>query len=133
VFHAPFILANPDKFILSVVVERSATAEKSKARDLYPGVKVVNTLEEALKEDVDAFWVLSINSTHYDFAKQILNAGKHVVVEKPVTSTAAEAEELAALAKEKNLVLAVYQNRRCVFSVILSLGLATPSPSSAQS
>lgn len=50
VFHAPFILANSDKYTLSVIVERSATPEKSKARDAYPGVKVVNTLEEALKE-----------------------------------------------------------------------------------
>lgn len=64
------------------------------------------------KQDIEAVWILSINSTHYDFAKQVLNAGKHVIVEKPVTSTAAEAEELAALAQEKNLVLAVYQNRR---------------------
>ncbi|GAA6010096.1 hypothetical protein JCM10207_007557 [Rhodosporidiobolus poonsookiae] len=112
VFHAPFILSLPDKFSLKVIVERSATADKSKARDLYPGVKVVNTLDEALKEDIDAVWVLSINDTHYPYAKQILQAGKHAVVEKPVTATSAEATELAELAKEKGLVLAVYQNRR---------------------
>ncbi|BGP17544.1 hypothetical protein JCM10213_004085 [Rhodosporidiobolus nylandii] len=112
VFHAPFILSLPDKFKLSVIVERSATAEKSKARDLYPGVKVVNTLDEALKEDIEAVWVLSINDTHYEFAKAALNAGKHAIVEKPITATSAEATELAELAKSKNLVLAVYQNRR---------------------
>ncbi|GAA6040272.1 hypothetical protein JCM8097_009396 [Rhodosporidiobolus ruineniae] len=112
VFHAPWILSMPDKFSLDVIVERSATADKSKARELYPGVKVVNSLDEALKEDIDAIWILSINDTHYSFAKQTLLAGKHAIVEKPVTATSAEAYELAALAKEKNLVLAVYQNRR---------------------
>ncbi|GAA5889652.1 hypothetical protein JCM6882_007093 [Rhodosporidiobolus microsporus] len=112
VFHAPFILALPDKFTLSVIVERSATQDKSKARDLYPGVKVVNTLEQALEEDIDAVWILSINDTHYEYAKTVLNAGKHAVVEKPITATSAEATELAGLAASKNLVLAVYQNRR---------------------
>ncbi|GAA5984172.1 hypothetical protein JCM11641_005137 [Rhodosporidiobolus odoratus] len=112
VFHAPFILSMPDKFALRVIVERSATADKSVARDRYPGVKVVNSLDEALKEDIDVVWILSINETHYDFAKTVLTAGKHAIVEKPITSTSAEALELAAHAKEKNLVLAVYQNRR---------------------
>ncbi|GAA5849092.1 hypothetical protein JCM8547_006440 [Rhodosporidiobolus lusitaniae] len=112
VFHAPFILSLPEHFQLSVIFERSATETSSKARDRYPGVKVVNTLEQALREDIDAVWILSINDTHYDYAKQVLLAGKHVIVEKPVTPTSVQAYELAALAKEKNLVLAVYQNRR---------------------
>ncbi|GAA5957067.1 hypothetical protein JCM8115_003948 [Rhodotorula mucilaginosa] len=113
VFHAPFILSLPEKFNLKVIVERSATPEKSKARDKYPGVHVVNTLDEALAiPEIDAVWICSINDTHYQFAKQALLAGKHVVVEKPVTPTSQQAYELAQLAREKNLVLAVYQNRR---------------------
>ncbi|GAA5827447.1 hypothetical protein JCM11251_003817 [Rhodosporidiobolus azoricus] len=112
VFHAPFILSLPDKFALKVIVERSATAEKSKARDAYPGIKVVNTLEQALEEDIDAVWILSINDTHYEYAKTVLSAGKHAIVEKPITPTSAQATELAQLAASKNLVLAVYQNRR---------------------
>lgn len=96
-----------------MIVERSATPEKSKARDKYPGVHVVNTLDEALAlAEIDAVWICSINDTHYQFAKQALLAGKHVVVEKPVTPTSQQAYELAQLAREKNLVLAVYQNRR---------------------
>lgn len=96
-----------------MIVERSATPEKSKARDKYPGVHVVNTLDEALAiPEIDAVWICSINDTHYQFAKQALLAGKHVVVEKPVTPTSQQAYELAQLAREKNLVLAVYQNRR---------------------
>lgn len=64
------------------------------------------------------------NNTHYPFAKAALEAGKNgelttpgrpltpVMVEKPVTPTVKEAEELAALAKSKNLVFCAYQNRR---------------------
>ncbi|GAA6062060.1 hypothetical protein JCM10212_003558, partial [Sporobolomyces blumeae] len=113
VFHIPFILAHPDQFSLKTIVERSATPTSSKARDAFPGVKVVNTLEEALDDrDVDAVWILTINDTHFDYVKQALSHGKHVVVEKPITPTSDEAQELANLARDKNLVLAVYQNRR---------------------
>ncbi|BGP49423.1 hypothetical protein JCM10450v2_005314 [Rhodotorula kratochvilovae] len=112
VFHIPFILSLPDKFDLRVIVERSATPDKSKARDAFPAVTVVNTLEQALAEDIDAVWVLAPNAEHFNYCKAALEAGKHVIVEKPITPTSAEAYELAALAASKNLVLAVYQNRR---------------------
>jgi len=109
VFHIPFILSSP-LFSLRSIVERSSTPTSSKARDAFPGVKVVNTLEQALEdESIDAVWVLTINDTHYEYVKMCLERGKHVVVEKPVTPTSEQAYELAKLAQEKNLVLAVYQ------------------------
>lgn len=55
---------------------------------------------------------LRLPTDHSRPLQAALNAGKHVVVEKPLTPTSEEAHELAKLAKEKNLVLAVYQNRR---------------------
>lgn len=55
--------------------------------------------------DVDFVYIGLVNSAHYDFAKQALLAGKNVIVEKPFTSTFAQAEELVTLAKEKNLYL----------------------------
>ena len=57
-------------------------------------------------------FVSTINDTHYAYTKACLLAGKHVVVEKPLTPTFAEAQELVHLAESENLVLAVYQNRR---------------------
>jgi predicted dehydrogenase len=51
-------------------------------------------------------------NTHYEYAKQVLLAGKHALVEKAFTTTVAQAQELAAIAKEKGLKLAVFQNRR---------------------
>jgi len=62
--------------------------------------------------DVELVFVSTINETHFGFAKACLLAGKHCVVEKPLTPTSKEAWELAKLAKEKSLILAVYQNRR---------------------
>lgn len=50
--------------------------------------------------------------THYEYAKAALNAGKNIVVEKPFTTNAAEAQELGDMAKSKGLFLSVYQNRR---------------------
>ena len=52
------------------------------------------------------------DSTHYEYARLALEAGKHVIVEKPFTSTTEEGEELIALAAEMGLMLSVYQNRR---------------------
>ena len=52
------------------------------------------------------------NETHYPLAKQALEAGKHVVVDKPFAATSAEARELMELAQEMGLVLAPFHNRR---------------------
>lgn len=51
-------------------------------------------------------------NTHFTLARDALNSGKHVLVEKPFVPTSAEAEELATLAREKRLTICVYQNRR---------------------
>lgn len=62
--------------------------------------------------DIDLVVVTTPPNTHFDIARQILEGGKHVVVEKPFVPTSAQAEELARIAREKNKLLCVYQNRR---------------------
>ena len=52
------------------------------------------------------------NNTHFPFAKAALEAGKHVLIEKPMCITAAQGQELKELADAKGLILSVYQNRR---------------------
>lgn len=61
---------------------------------------------------VDVVVLCTPPPTHFSFARAALEAGKHVLVEKPFVPTAAEAESLAALARERGRVLCVYQNRR---------------------
>ena len=62
---------------------------------------------EHMIEHNDALMVVSATSSHFAVAKQALEAGKHVFLEKPITTTVAEGEELVALAKTKALVIQV--------------------------
>lgn len=108
VFHAPFITTHPG-FNLYGVWERT----KNLAVEKYPGIKTFRSLEAMLADESIELVVINTPSvTHFDFARQALEAGKHIIVEKPFTATVAEAEELIALAAKKNLALSVYQNRR---------------------
>lgn len=65
----------------------------------------VFTWEELLAQDIDAIYVAVPNHMHYEYCKKGLEAGLNVIVEKPMVSNRTEAEELAALAKEKGLFL----------------------------
>ena len=55
------------------------------------------------REDMDTVYIGIVNQMHYEYAKKALEAGKHVICEKPFTVTAGEAKELADLADEKEL------------------------------
>ncbi|MEL6676684.1 MAG: Gfo/Idh/MocA family oxidoreductase [Bacteroidota bacterium] len=108
VFHGPLLEAHPD-FHFTHVWQRTA----SDARDFYPAVQIVRSLEALLSlPELSLIVVNTPEVTHFEFAKAALLAGKHVVVEKAFTPTVAEAVELENLAQEKGLVLAVFQNRR---------------------
>ena len=107
-FHAPLIASVPG---LRLLVVSSGSEDKVK-KDL-PGVKVVAKTEAAIKDpEVDLVVIASPNDTHAPLAEMALNAGKHVVVDKPFTLNLDEARALALLAKEKKLLLSVFQNRR---------------------
>ena len=107
VFHAPFLELH-EGFELTGSWERS----KKLIQQDYPQVKSYSSLEELLVDDIELVVVNTPVETHYEYAKKVLLAGKHALVEKSFTTTAAEAEELLAIAKEKRLKLTVYQNRR---------------------
>jgi len=107
VFHAPFIHLHPG-FELVGAWERS----KKLIQEAYPGVKSYASMEELLADDVDLVIVNTPSYTHYEYAKKALLAGKHVIVEKPLTATAAEGEELKKIAAEKGKLIFPYQNRR---------------------
>ena len=107
VFHAPFIAFHPG-FELVGSWERS----KKLIHQDFPAVKSYATIEDLLEDTVDLVIVITPVETHYEYAKQVLLAGKHVIVEKAFTTTVVQAKELAAIAKEKGLKLTVFQNRR---------------------
>ncbi len=107
VFQAPFLELHPG-FELVGSWERS----KKLIQEDYPNVKSYVTIDEVLADDVDLVVVNTPIDTHFEYAKRVLEAGKHAIVEKAFTSTLAEAEELAVLAKAQGVKLAVFQNRR---------------------
>jgi scyllo-inositol 2-dehydrogenase (NADP+) len=108
VFHAP-LLSSVEGLELAAVVERSS----DKAVERYSGVTVYRSLEAMLADDsLGLFVVATPNGTHFAIAKEILQAGKNVVVDKPMTLTSAEAAELIELAKAQKLLLAPFFNRR---------------------
>jgi scyllo-inositol 2-dehydrogenase (NADP+) len=108
VFHAPFVDAHPG-FNLHAITERNhKLAEKD-----YPSIKSYDTIDELIADElIDLVIVNTPSFTHYEYAKKAILAGKHILVEKPFTATAAQAKELFDLAKSVGKKALVYQNRR---------------------
>lgn len=108
VFHAPLLHFHPGFHLYGAYERSSREAEKE-----YPSIQHFSSLSKMLEDDsIELVIVNTPNASHYDYTRQALLAGKHVVVEKPFVPTVAQGKELAALANKKNLQLAVYQNRR---------------------
>ncbi|TFK76044.1 NAD(P)-binding protein [Pluteus cervinus] len=113
-FHAPFILALPEIFTLHSVLERKPVSPGGKLQERFGvSTKIHNSLEAVLADpEIELIIIGTPSETHYSFVKLALQAGKHVLVDKPVTATSQEALELGELARSKNLVLYGFQNRR---------------------
>src|ERR1700720_2479057 len=80
----------------------------ARAKRSYPAIEVTTDPCDILKSpNIDAVAVITPVWTHYELAKAALENGKHVFVEKPFTTSAAQAEELIALAERKNLKIMV--------------------------
>lgn len=106
--HAPLITVCPELDLVAVV-ERN----QEKSKEKYPDIDIFKSLESLLKADAaDLIVIVTPNEFHFGQAKLALEHGKHVVVDKPVTIYAKEALILDQLAKEKNSILSVFQNRR---------------------
>jgi predicted dehydrogenase len=107
-FHAPVIRAVPG-LRLAAILQRSG----SEAAEQYPDVRIVRSVEELLSiESIRLIVIATPNDTHYPFARQCLAAGRDVVVDKPFTTTLAEAAALVQFAQQSGRLLTVYQNRR---------------------
>jgi scyllo-inositol 2-dehydrogenase (NADP+) len=108
VFHAPFVSAIPGLKLLAIVT--SKPAEPAKA---YPAARILPTPAALLADPAIELVVVSTpNETHFDLAKLALEAGKHVVIDKPFAPTSAEAAELIRIATAKGLLVIPFHNRR---------------------
>ena len=107
-FHAPVIAAVEGLRLAAILRRHGSDAEQA-----YPAARVARSLDELLAIDSIRLVVIATpNTTHFDLARQCLLAGRDVVIDKPFTTTDAEATELVDLANTGNRLLSVYQNRR---------------------
>ena len=108
VFHAPLI-SSVEGLELAAVLERHT----DKAAERYPGIATHRSLEAMIADtSLDLFVVATPSGTHFGVARQLLNAGKNTIVDKPLSPSSAEIAELIELANARSLVLVPFHNRR---------------------
>lgn len=109
--HAAAITATPGMQLVGVADTSPDRLQAATAA--WPGIRAFASAEELLgDDDVDVVVVSTPPSTHSRWAAAALEAGKHVVVEKPMALTAHECDDLLRAGAEAGLTVSVYQNRR---------------------
>lgn len=107
VYHTPFINAVPE-----ISVKKVLERHHQKSEEYFPGVEVVKNYEVILEDpDIEAVLITTPNYLHFSMATLALEAGKHVIVDKPFTLTSEEAKVLTDLAVKNKKLITVYHNR----------------------
>lgn len=108
-YHLPFVLKLADRIRVKTIYARHMDSPW----DRIPGVHYTTDVQDIYGDDAVQLVVITTPpAAHYALAKDALNHGKNVLLEKPFCETPEQARELFALAKEKGLLLQCYQNRR---------------------
>lgn len=111
IYNAPIISSVPGLRISKIMT--SSPENRKAAHGDFPEAVLVKEYREILDDPETELVVITLpNHLHFDFAEKALKAGKNVVIEKPFTTTSAEADKLIALAKQKKLLLSIHHNRR---------------------
>ena len=112
-YHIPYVEKNAEIKVKYVYRREEDIPQNAEYEPFYPEIIFTTDFEQILKDpEVDLVVVSAPDAFHVPYAKQILNAGKHALVEKPFARTAKEAQEVFDLAREKNLICMPNQNRR---------------------
>lgn len=107
-FHGPMIRGVAGMQLACVLERRTDNAKQR-----YPDVRIARTLDEMLSDKtINLCVVATPNDTHFSYTKACLEAGRDVVLDKPMTPTLKEAEELVRIAQKHGRLLTVYQDRR---------------------
>jgi predicted dehydrogenase len=111
-FHAPFIAATPGLRLTTVVTGDPGRAAQVRAQ--YPDAVVRGRAADvwAARDQFDLVVVAAPNSAHVSLATEAIHAGLPVVVDKPLAVTAADARSLIDLARDRRVMMTVFQNRR---------------------
>lgn len=109
-YHIPFVQTRKDKFVIKTVFDIQVRHDLWKEIE---GVHYTTDLNELLQDDeIDLIVICTGHQFHYEYAKKVLEANKHCLVEKPFMETSAQAKEIFALSSQKGLYCSAYQNRR---------------------
>jgi predicted dehydrogenase len=107
-FHAPLIRATPGLRLAAVV-----SSAPDKVREAVPEARVVASPSAMFREaDIELVVIATPNQTHFPLAKEALECGRHVVLDKPFVLDTAEARQLLELAEARSRLLSVFHNRR---------------------
>jgi predicted dehydrogenase len=109
-YWGPNVVRNLDSLedVKVLVVADKSPAARRRVHNAYPGIQVTADSSEVISsKEIDAIAVVTPVWTHYDLTKAALENGKHVFVEKPFTSSVAQAEQLIELAARRNLQIMV--------------------------
>jgi predicted dehydrogenase len=111
-FHAPFIATTPELGLAAVVTANEE--RRAQALDDYPGVALFDTAEEVWTraDELDLVVVATPNRTHVPLALRAVESGLAVVVDKPLAPSSEEGRSVLAAARERGVMLTVFQNRR---------------------
>lgn len=112
-YHIPYVENDPRIKIKYVYRREEDIAQNAPYEPFYPEIQFTTNFETLLQDpDLDLIVVSAPDAFHVPYARQILEAGKHALIEKPFAPTAAQAREIFTLAREKGLVCMPNQNRR---------------------
>ncbi|MDV6250355.1 oxidoreductase [Vibrio sp. EA2] len=107
-FHIPFVSALDEFDLVAISTSNGEAVTKD-----WPTAQHYASASDLLSSsDAELVIITAPNDVHFDLAKQALENGKHVIIEKPFVTNVSDGEALIALAKEKGLILSVYHNRR---------------------
>ncbi len=108
VFHAPFVEAVSGLRLAAILQRKGDEAAKA-----YPAAEIVRSLDALLaNRAIELIVVTTPSATHFELAKQALEAGKHVVIDKPFTATSEQALDLGRLARSNGVLAVPFHNRR---------------------
>lgn len=109
-WHCQKVEAHKNVAEFVAIVEKFPAGQEA-AKTNHPGVKIVNDIKDVIN-DIDAAFVVTPTSTHFELVKYLLENNKHVFCEKPVCSNDIEAAELKKIAADKKVVIQVGHSER---------------------
>ncbi|MEL7004175.1 MAG: Gfo/Idh/MocA family oxidoreductase, partial [Bacteroidota bacterium] len=109
-FHYPLVTTHVGFKLSMVYSSKRETAEE--LQESNPDCIITQDIDDVFNSEVDIVVITSPNKLHYEHAVRALEAGKHIVVEKPFTLDSEQAIQLLELSEKKNLICSVFHNRR---------------------